>query len=919
MNICLMTVLLGLLAWAGLVRAQDTSPSRRDCDDTDFAQTLRPVSSQVSATAVWLRRDLMRWPGATPPQARYALVHSATGTLQAAVGARVSGEQDWLDLQVDAQALPADLATRFKHLAPGLQLRVPAAAVQRLTKLLRGQLLLVETDAQGIVRRSAALQLPGALDDLYAQAGALTKLGASISRTASRPRTSFKLWAPTARSVLLCLYAGPSGLATRLVPLRRDARTGAWQVEVLADLSAQYYRYLVDVFVPSVGWVRNRVTDPYSLSLSADSQRSWIGDLNDPRWQPPGWASTPRPDTVNANTDMVIYELHVRDFSVQDKTVSAAHRGKYLAFTDAQSDGMRHLQAMAQAGLTDVHLLPVFDFATVPELGCVTPAIVGTADGQTQQASTTAAAAQDCFNWGYDPFHFTAPEGSYASDAADGGVRIIELRRTVQALHRAGLRVGMDMVYNHTTASGQMARSVLDRIVPGYYQRLSAEGAVELSTCCDNTATEHLMMAKLMIDSAVVWARDHHIDSMRFDLMGHQPRAAMQQLQAAVNQATGRHIHLIGEGWNFGEVANGARFVQAAQGALNGSGIATFSDRGRDAVRGGGCCDDAMATLQRQGWINGQFYDANAHAQQAKVGTLQDLLRSADLVRVGLAGTLRDVSLTTYDGSAKPLRDIDYAGQGAGYASQPGEVVNYIENHDNPTLFDINVLKLPSTTTAADRARVQVLALATTTFSQGIAYFHAGVEALRSKNMDRNSFDSGDWFNRVDWTFTDNHFGTGLPPKAENGGLWDVMKPLLRDASIKPSAQDIRFTRDAFLDLLKIRASSTLFRMRSADEVAKRLTFHNTGKNQVPTTIVGHLDGRGLAGARFAEMLYAINVGKESTRLALPALKDRRFGLHPVHLAANAADSRPAAQARWDAATGTLEVPARTALVWVME
>jgi pullulanase len=500
-------------------------------------------------------------------------------------------------------------------------LSLPEPLQARLPLLLRGQLLLVETDAQDHVRRSAAVQVAGALDDVFTTATALPDLGATVRRS----QTSFKLWAPTALGVSLCLYPGSTGPAARLLKMRPDertGRTGVWQVALPGNLSATYYRYLVDVFVPGVGLVRNRVTDPYSLSLSADSQRSWIGDLNDPRWQPPGWASTPRPATVKANTDLVVYELHVRDFSVQDKTVNVAHRGKYLAFTETQSDGMRHLQAMAQAGLTDVHLLPVFDFATVPELGCVTPAIVGAADGETQQASSTAAAAQDCFNWGYDPFHFTAPEGSYATDASDGGVRIVELRRMVQALHRTGLRVGMDMVYNHTTASGQKARSVLDRIVPGYYQRLNAEGAVEMSTCCDNTATEHLMMAKLMIDSAVVWARDHHIDSMRFDLMGHQPRAAMEKLQAAVNQATGRHIHLIGEGWNFGEVANGARFVQASQGSLNGSGIATFSDRGRDAVRGGGCCDDAAATLQRQGWINGQFYDPNAHAAEATIGNL---------------------------------------------------------------------------------------------------------------------------------------------------------------------------------------------------------------------------------------------------------------------------------------------------------
>ncbi len=236
---------------------------------------------------------------------------------------------------------------------------------------------------------------------------------------------------------------------------------------------------------------------------------------------------------MQAATDAVIYELHVRDFSVGDATVRPAYRGKYLAFTLHDTDGMRHLQALAAAGVTDVHLLPVFDFGSVPEQGCVTPAPRAARDGETQQQAVSAVSAHDCFNWGYDPVHFTAPEGSYATDPADGAVRIVEFRRMVQALHRAGLRVGMDVVYNHTYASGQDRWSVLDRIVPGYYHRLDEAGRVATSTCCANTATEHRMMAKLMLDSAVTWAREYRIDSFRFDLMGHQPRAAMDRAASA--------------------------------------------------------------------------------------------------------------------------------------------------------------------------------------------------------------------------------------------------------------------------------------------------------------------------------------------------------------------------------------------------
>jgi pullulanase-type alpha-1,6-glucosidase len=613
----------------------------------------------------------------------------------------------------------------------------------------------------------------------------------------------------------------------------------------------------------------------------------------------------------------VIYELHVRDFSINDPTVPAAHRGKYTAFGHAGSRGMRHLQMLSAAGMTDVHLLPVFDFATVPEAGCVTPDIAppATPDSEAPQAAVSAAKERDCFNWGYDPLHYTAPEGSYATSAADGARRVIEFRQMVAALQRIGLRVGMDVVYNHTSASGQHDKSVLDRIVPGYYQRLNASGVVERSTCCDNTATENLMMGKLMVDSVVTWAREYGIDSFRFDLMGHQPRPVMEELKARLSVATGRDIQLIGEGWNFGEVAGGARFVQASQLSLNGSGIGTFSDRGRDAVRGGGAADNGEAMIRRQGYINGLVYDRNALA--GADASAAELLRTADTVRVGLAGSLRDYPLMTYRDEIMPLARIDYAGQPAGYVSEPAEVVNYVENHDNQTLFDINVYRLPVTTSRADRARVQILGLAINAFSQGVAYFHAGGEMLRSKSLDRNSYDSGDWFNRLDWSGRDNYFSTGLPPKGDNGGDYPLMRPLLTNAAMRPTAADIAWTRDAFRDLLKIRASSTLFRLRTAQDIQSRLRFFNVGSRQIPTVLAAQLNGEGYPGAGFREMVYLINVDKVAHDIAAPEGKAKKFTLHPVHASSMAADQRVRREARYDVATRTFHVPPRSAVVFV--
>lgn len=883
------------------------------CDSAEYARVLTPVKrAPGDARAYWLDRRLLRWPGVSGG-ARFRLYYSATAALRAESGGRVAGADGSALLQT-ADAVPVTLAERFSFIGDGIDLSVAEHDLPRIAQWLTGQLLLVREDAAGTVLDATGIQLPGALDDLYAAAADIDDLGVRIDGAQAR----FRLWAPTARAVSLCIHPEGSAPATAHLPMRRDAATGTWSTSTAADLRGSYYTYLVEVFVPGTGIVRNRVTDPYSISLTTDSRRSYIADLDDATLKPAGWEGAPRPREVPAQTDLSVYELHVRDFSIGDATVPEPDRGKYRAFTHEQSDGMRHLRALAQAGVTDVHLLPVFDFATVPETGCFTPAVPASPpDSPAQQDLVMAHAARDCFNWGYDPYHYSAPEGSYASDAADGAVRIREFRRMVMALHGAGLRVGMDVVYNHTTASGQHERSVLDRIVPGYYLRLDARGKVEQSTCCDNTATEHRMMAKLMIDSVALWARHYRIDSFRFDLMGHQPRDAMERLQRRVDAAAGRHIHLIGEGWNFGEIADGKRFVQASQLSLPGSGIGTFNDRMRDALRGGGCCDSGRTLVAAQGYLNGLHYAPNALADHP--GKRDDLLAAADLVRAGLAGSLRDFSMQVADGRRVTLARIDYKGQPAGYAAQPGEVVNYVENHDNPTLFDINALKLPADSTREERARVQLLGAAFVALSQGVAYYHAGIDLLRSKSLDRNSFDSGDWFNRLDWSGQDNVFGQGLPPAADNGKDWELLRPFLADAdAIRPAAQDIAWMRAAFRDLLRIRASSTLFRLRSAQDVQQRLRFHNTGPEQNPAVIAGHLDGEGYEGARFGEVLYLVNVSPDTQTLVLPEEADKRYVLHPVHRAGTAADRRPLS-ARYRARDGRVVVPARTAVVFVVE
>ncbi len=887
------------------------------CNAGPFESILSPAAMPATdARAYWLSSKLIRWPGLAA-DSKVRLYISRTGQLKLSKGTKPSGFDEVAALTESDTALDSSIAKRFAYIGPGKVYELAHAGLQQLRSLQQSQAMIVTEDNEGRVIDYTGLQIAGALDDLYKTAGNLNDYGASIRKAAvaNKTQTQFRVWAPTAQRVSICLYPDGKAKSTSILPMQSDTDTGNWQTSAGVDLSGKYYTYLIDVYVPGRGLVRNRVTDPYSISLTTDSKRSYIADLSSSRLKPLGWDEQTPNTKVKNQTDMQVYELHVRDFSINDATVRPAWRGKYLAFSETNSNGMRHLQALSAAGMTDIHLLPVFDFATVVEAGCQTPVIKGKADGEEQQKIATQYADKDCYNWGYEPYHYNAPEGSYATDASDGARRIMEFRKMVMALHNAGLRVGMDVVYNHTAGAGQTAYSVLDRIVPGYYQRLNQLGKIERSTCCDNTATENAMMAKLMSDSVLLWAQHYKIDSFRFDLMGHQPRQVMEDMQARLLRETGRQIQFLGEGWNFGEIADGKRFVQASQLSLNGSGIGSFSDRARDAIRGGGHGDAGEGIVKNQGYINGLFYMPNALADKAR--PQQDLLRAADMLRLGLAGSVRNFSMQTFDGKTRQLQDIDYAGQPAGYASQPGEVVNYVENHDNQTLFDINAYRLPLDTSSADRARIQALALATTAFSQGVAYYHAGVDILRSKSMDSNSFNSGDWFNRLDWSYGDNYFATGLPPEKDNAQFYPYIKAALKQTNIKPTRADIAYSRDQFRDLLQIRASSSLFRLSTASDIAQRLHFYNTGPTQNPLLIAAHLDGKQLAGANFASIMYFINISSQTQSLTIDGQSQRSYQLHPTHLLTQAADKRVAAEAKYESISGRFTIPALSAVVFV--
>ena len=842
------------------------------------ASLLQANDLKLPAQAVWQNRSQIHVPSLNAQNTNpWLLASSVEGKLRVQIGQAIKG---------------ADTAVPLNIKAPQL-LEVASLNEAALKKLHAAQTLLVQVDSQGLVLKATRLQTAKALDDLFGAAALKHSLGLQFAKSKTGQAASkagFALWAPTARAVSVCLYSDAHAAASGHAKLKRDDASGVWRTDKPLAKQGSYYRFAVEVFVPGVGWVINHVNDPYAVSLSANSLRSFVADLNSAHLKPAGWDKHAAPQTVKHAVDMRIYELHVRDFSVNDKSVPTDLRGKYLAFTQSESQGMRHMKELAKAGMTDLHLLPVFDFATVPEKNC-----------QSDARADKTTRANDCFNWGYDPLHFNAPEGSYATDADDGAKRILEFRRMVKSLHEAGWRVGMDMVYNHTSASGQHLQSVLDRIVPGYYQRLNAQGDVERSTCCDNTATENLMMAKLMSDSMLMWTQHYKLDSFRFDLMGHQPRQAMVDIQNRLQKTLKKRVDFVGEGWNFGEVANGARFVQASQLSLNGTGIGTFNDRLRDAIRGGGASDAVENLMKVPGFVSG----------------LESSAKVSDQIRAGLAGSIRNYRMATADGIVKALQDIPYGDQPTGYVSQPSEVVNYAENHDNLTLFDSLVYKLPRETSGAERARVQMLAGALVAFSQGVAYFHAGQEILRSKSLDGNSYDSGDLFNVLDWSYQSNSFGSAVPEMQGSPTANALSRELLKDAQLKPSATDILWTRNAYLDLLKIRKSSKLFRLETAQDVQVRLTFFNTDAQADPRLIAGHLQGHDLND--FAELIYFVNAAEQPQSLEIPELAQKAFELHPVQASAKAADARPRDNAKYQKANGAFEIPARSAVVFVVK
>ena len=496
--------------------------------------------------------------------------------------------------------------------------------------------------------------------------------------------TRFALWAPTAECVTLYLHtSGHEGWAYAAHAMTRGER-GLWTWETGENLHGVYYGY--DVMVDGV---TRFIADPYARACGVNGVRSMVVDL--PRTNPPGWARDRAPAR---GSEDVICEIHVGDFSADPHSgVPEAYRGKYkaLTLTDTTLDGKgRHPTCVAylkRQGFTHVELMPVQDFGSVDEAG--RPA---------------------AFNWGYDPVNHSVPEGSYATDPFHGEVRIRELKEAVQALHQSGLRVIMDVVYNHVQ---WLEGSCLFGSVPWYFFRQNADGSASNgSGCGSELASERSMCARYILDSVLYWAEEYHIDGFRFDLMGLLPVSLMNRIRRELDRRYGRGEKLLyGEPWAGGKPGphSGAHLAGREHlGALRG--VGAFCDATRDAVKGNVFDDRAP------GFVSGGDFNAQ-----------------------WLACCVRGWVDT---GGTFPVR-------------APEQTITYLSAHDDLTLWDKLVLTLdPQRDFGAlspRTLRANRLAAAINFFCQGRPFFLLGEEAARTKWGDHNSYRSGTWVNRIDW------------------------------------------------------------------------------------------------------------------------------------------------------------------------
>jgi len=512
-------------------------------------------------------------------------------------------------------------------------------------------------------------------------------LGVSWSNT----ETKLNIWAPSASAVSFQLYRnGQGGTPLKSFSLKKQPK-GNWTHTLPGDWEGYYYTFKVKV---NNNWL-NEVPDPSAKAVGVNGLRGMI--VNMKSTNPSNWDFDKYPLLKN-QTDAVIYELHVRDASIQANS-GILNKGKFLGLTEVGTKSPAGLPSgldyLKELGITHVHLLPSFDFKSLDE-----------------------AKTSPQYNWGYDPKNYNVPEGSYATNPFDGKVRINEFKKLVQTFHNNQIGVILDVVYNHT---GDTENSIFNQIVPNYYYRQNFDGSFSNASGCGNEmASERPMFRKFIIESLLHWVNEYHIDGFRFDLMGIHDLKTMESIRDTLKKVK-PDILLYGEGWTAGgsPLPENERAVKANIHQLQG--IAAFSDEVRDGIKG------HVFTPSDKGFVSGKY----------------DL---AESVRFGVVGGVFHPQIN--------YQKVNYAK--SPWAMEPNQTIIYASCHDNHTLWDRLEIANPNVS-VQDRISMQKLALGIVLTSQGISFLHAGSEFLRTKNGVENSFESSDVVNQLDWERRDEN------------------------------------------------------------------------------------------------------------------------------------------------------------------
>ena len=513
-----------------------------------------------------------------------------------------------------------------------------------------------------------------------------TYLGPDLGLTWRSAQATLRVWAPVAEALHLRLYAAGTGGAATATYAMTKAEGGTWTYALPAGTAGFY-----TVQATIAGKTLAEVADPYAHAVGINGQRGAV--LNPVLAQPPGWPDDLRP-ALKQTTDIVIGEVHMRDLSMHPQS-GIRQKGKYLGAAQVGTRGpagvSTGLDHLVELGLTHVHLLPTNDFASLDE---------------SQPASANR------YNWGYDPLNYSVPEGSYANDAADHAVRIREFKQLVGNLHGQGLRVVLDVVYNHTSDAG---RSAFEQLVPGYYYRHNPDGTLSNATACGNeVASERPMVRKLIVESVAYWAKEYHADGFRFDLMGVLDIETMRAVRVALDQQD-HSIFVYGEGWTAGPspLPEARRAVKANVDKLDR--IAAFGDELRDGVKG-------------------------HYARQTEPGFASGQPGLEESVKFGIV-------------AATPHPQLDYAKVNyskAPWATSPAQAINYVACHDDRVLWDKLTVANPGAT-EAELIQMDLLSNVIVFTSQGVPFLPVGDEFLRTKGGSANSYNQPDSVNQLDW------------------------------------------------------------------------------------------------------------------------------------------------------------------------